>query len=130
MSRIGGKDTKPEKMVRSLLHQMGFRFRLHRRDLPGTPDIVMKRHKMVVFVHGCFWHCHEGCSDSGIPKTNTDFWTAKLKGNVERDKKNEKTLEKLGWRVLKIWECETKDLETLADKLIRELSPRKTICDS
>ena len=123
MSRIGGKDTHPEKRVRSLLHRLGFRFRIHRRDLPGTPDIVLPGRKTVIFVHGCFWHCHEGCKDAGIPKTNTNFWKEKLNKNVERDKKNSDGLKRMGWNVVEIWECETKDLGNLADKLALELSP-------
>jgi DNA mismatch endonuclease (patch repair protein) len=125
MSRIGRKDTRPEKIVRSLLHRLGFRFRLHRRDLPGTPDIVLPCHKTVIFIHGCFWHCHEGCKDSGIPKTNTKFWQEKLNKNMERDKKNSKNLKSLGWNVVKIWECETKDLDTLTQRINFELTHRE-----
>ena len=122
MSRIKGKDTTPEKTVRSMLHRMGFRFRLHKRDLPGSPDIAMPRHNTVIFVHGCFWHCHPGCKDSGIPKTNTIFWQNKLGKNVERDKKNIENLKYLGWNVVVIWECETKDAEGLYKKLKTELT--------
>jgi len=123
MSRIRNKDTRPEKIVRSLLHRLGFRFRLHRRDLPGTPDIVLPGRKAVIFVHGCFWHQHKGCKDSGIPKTNTEFWETKLNKNVERDKKNTAALKQLGWKVLEIWECETENLLPLTNRLLNELSP-------
>ena len=123
MSRIRNKNTRPEKIVRSLLHRLGFRFRLHRRDLPGTPDIVLPGRKAVIFVHGCFWHQHKGCKDSGIPKTNTEFWETKLNKNVERDKKNTAALKQLGWKVLEIWECETENLLHLTNRLFNELSP-------
>ena len=123
MSRIRNKNTRPEKIVRSLLHRSGFRFRLHRRDLPGTPDIVLPGRKAVIFVHGCFWHQHKGCKDSGIPKTNTEFWETKLNKNVEMDKKNAAAIKQLGWKVIEIWECETENLLPLTKRLFNELSP-------
>src|SRR5882762_6318653 len=107
MSRIRGKDTSPEKRVRSQLHRMGFRFRLHRKDLPGNPDIVLPRLRKIVLVHGCFWHGHE-CGKS-MPKSNVEFWTAKLDGNIRRDIKNARLLRAVGWKVLIIWECELRD---------------------
>lgn len=122
MSHITGKDTRPEMIVRSLLHRLGFRFRLHHRDLPGKPDIVLPRRKAVIFVHGCFWHRHQGCKDATIPKTNTGFWLNKLNRNVERDLKAASALKAAGWRVLYVWECETNNLDMLADRLTRELS--------
>ena len=122
MSRIRSKDTRPERIVRSLLHRLGFRFRLHRGDLPGTPDIVLPRLKTVVFVQGCFWHRHEGCKESTIPKTNTAFWRKKFKINVERDRRAQAALEEAGWRVLVVWGCETKDLNKLAARLTNELT--------
>lgn len=122
MSRITAKDTKPEMRIRSLLHMMGYRFRLHRRDLPGTPDIVLPKYRTVVFVHGCFWHQHKGCKNSSIPKTNTEFWQTKLDKNVERDTQNVCALKRLGWEVIEIWECETKDVDSLADRFTKELS--------
>lgn len=117
MSKIKGKDTKPELLVRSIVHRMGFRFRLHRKDLPGKPDMVFPKHRKVIFVHGCFWHAHPGCSRATIPKSNTEFWLRKINGNKERDKRNISLLEELGWRPLVVWECETKDVEKLMDKL-------------
>lgn len=109
MSRIRGKDTKPEKIVRSWLHRQGFRFRLHRKDLPGKPDIVLPKYKTVILVHGCFWHRHPGCPISTTPKTNTKFWEEKFCKNLERDTRNRKALEALGWKVIVVWECEVKD---------------------
>lgn len=124
MARVKGKDTKPELIVRSLLHRMGYRFRLHRKDLPGRPDIVLPRHKKVVLVHGCFWHQHPGCSRSKRPETKSDFWNAKLDRNVERDKETLDALGRLGWAALVIWECETKSPKELTVKL-REFMAKK-----
>ena len=106
MSRIRSKDTSPEKKVRSLLHQMGYRFRLHVKCLPGQPDIVLPKYKKVVFVHGCFWHLHKGCRDGTIPKTQHEKWKTKLERNVERDKVHMKQLRKRGWKAIVVWECE------------------------
>jgi len=108
MSHIRGRDTKPEMFVRSLLHQAGFRFRLYDNTLPGKPDIVLKKYKAVIFVDGCFWHRHKGCRDAADPKTRVVFWEAKFKRTVERDKVQNQALEKLGWNVIRIWECELK----------------------
>lgn len=110
MSRVKNRDTDPELRVRRLLHQTGFRFRLHRRDLPGSPDIVLPRHRKVIFVHGCFWHGH-GCPRGRRPATSVDFWNAKLDGNLVRDRESQRLLESLGWRVLVLWECEIKDTD-------------------
>jgi len=106
MSRIRSRDTAPELKVRSILHRMGFRFRLHVKNLPGRPDIVFPKYKKVIFVHGCFWHLHNGCRDGTIPKTNHKKWKKKLESNVERDKKHVDELKKKGWDVLILWECE------------------------
>jgi len=108
MAAIKGRDTQPEMRVRSLLHSLGFRYRLHRKDLPGKPDIVLPRHHTVIFVHGCFWHCHDCRWGSVVPKTRAEFWADKRRGNVERDAQRTEALEALGWRVLTVWECETK----------------------
>ena len=106
MAAVRSRDTKPEVQVRSLLHRLGFRFRLYDKSLPGKPDIVLKKYKTVIFVNGCFWHHHENCRDSSLPKTNKDFWEKKINSNVERDRRNKEKLIESGWRVLVIWECE------------------------
>lgn len=122
MAQIRSKDTKPEFAVRSLLHKMGYRFRLHRRDLPGNPDIVMPKYRSVIFVHGCFWHFHKKCRDGKIPATNKKYWSKKLQYNQLRDKTNIKKLRDGGWRVLVIWECEVKRrLEKLTTKITKFL---------
>ena len=110
MSRIKSGNTKPEIVVRSLLHKLGYRFRLHRKDLPGKPDIVLPRYNSVVFVHGCFWHRHNGCKKATVPKTKNIFWREKFKGNIERDIKVQEELQSMGWKILIIWECETSDI--------------------
>ena len=109
MSRIHGKNTKPELTVRSLLHRMGYRFRLHRNDLPGKPDIILPKYKTVIFVNGCFWHRHSKCKFAYTPKSRAKFWENKFKNTVERDKNNQKDLMKSGWNILVIWECELED---------------------
>jgi len=119
MSRIKDKNTEPEKRIRSMLHELGYRFRLHRKDLPGRPDVVLPKYKTVIFVHGCFWHRHRGCKYSYQPKSRVEFWKTKFDTNVERDERNTEKLKKLGWRVLIIWECE---LEQKPEKLIRRLT--------
>lgn len=105
MSRIRARDTRPELVVRRAMHARGFRFRLHRKDLPGSPDLVFPRHRVAVFVHGCFWHRHEGCRQAAVPKTRTEFWQAKFAVNVARDRRNEQALLLAGWRVAVVWEC-------------------------
>ena len=117
MAHVKGKDTKPEKLVRSLLHGMGYRFRLHIKTLPGKPDIVLPRYRAAIFVHGCFWHGHEGCRRATIPATRTEFWESKISGNKERDLRNIAALEDLGYRCLTVWQCEMKDSENLKQRL-------------
>jgi len=117
MSRISGGNTKPEITVRKIVHGMGFRFRLHVRKLPGHPDIVLPRHRKIIFVNGCFWHGHQDCARSKRPTTNIEFWNAKIAGNIERDKKNLAALAEAGWQTLVIWGCETKKPELLIEKL-------------
>lgn len=117
MSAVRQKDTKPEIEVRKMLHSMGYRFRLHRKDLPGTPDIYLKRFRTAVFVHGCFWHGHTGCARGKLPATRRDFWKAKQDANRRRDHMNEAQLEAQGIRVLTVWECELKDKEALTARL-------------
>ncbi|MCM2549400.1 MULTISPECIES: very short patch repair endonuclease [Burkholderia] len=109
MSRIKGSNTKPELIVRSLIHRIGYRYRLHGKGLPGRPDLVFSKRRKVIFVHGCFWHRHDGCHLARLPKSRLDFWRPKLEANAERDKEVERRLSELGWKVLTIWECEVKD---------------------
>lgn len=123
MSRIRSRDTKPEIWVRKALHAEGFRFRLHRGDLPGRPDIVLPKYNAVVFVHGCFWHAHH-CQKQRIPATRSEFWNSKFEANVQRDTRNTKALRNAGWRVYKVWECEistTAKRERTMATLIRKL---------
>lgn len=109
MANIRGRDTAPELAVRRIAHRMGLRFRLHRKDLPGRPDLVFPKHRLAVFVHGCFWHRHEGCRHASTPKSRVAFWTEKFAANVARDARQEAALRALGWRVLVIWQCESRD---------------------
>ncbi|MBA3010977.1 MAG: DNA mismatch endonuclease Vsr [Proteobacteria bacterium] len=117
MSRIKNRDTKPELIVRSLLHRKGYRFRLHKKDLPGKPDIILSRFKKIIFVHGCFWHRHEGCCYAYNPKSRISFWQNKFNQNIERDKFVQKELFQMGWQVHVIWECEIKIIELLEKKI-------------
>ncbi len=121
MSRIRGKDTKPEMLVRRLIHSEGYRYRLHRKSLPGSPDLVFPGPRKVVFVHGCFWHQH-GCQISKIPKTRTAYWTEKFERNRTRDEKNRLELEHLGWQMFVVWECETRYDEQLKSKILEFLA--------
>lgn len=128
MSLVKSKNTKPEILVRSFLHRYGFRFRLHRNDLPGHPDIVLPKYQTVIEVRGCFWHQHPGCKAARIPKSHEAFWRDKFARNVKRDKRTEKLLKKLGWHLIVIWECELKKngfLETIPDKIRDRKSSRR-----
>ena len=118
MSRVSGKNTKPELIVRSLLHKMGYRFRLHRQDLPGKPDITLPKFKKVIFIHGCFWHGHENCPRSKRPETNKTFWDNKLDKNIRRDRQHIQELNELGWDSLIIWTCEINSQVDLKLKLL------------
>lgn len=113
MAQVGSKNTSPEICVRKLLHSLGYRFRLHCKDLPGHPDIVLPRYRVCIFVHGCFWHRHSRCARASIPVTNKEFWLEKFQKNSKRDILVKQVLEEAGWRVVVIWECETKNIETL-----------------
>ncbi|WP_107328446.1 very short patch repair endonuclease [Metapseudomonas otitidis] len=120
MKAVRRSNTSGELVVRRLLHGMGLRFRLHLRNLPGTPDIVLPKYKTIIFVHGCFWHRHPGCRYASTPKTRQEFWLPKFAANVERDARKEAQLREMGWRVLVIWECETRGLPELEERLRRE----------
>lgn len=123
MSRIKGKDTKPEMLVRRYLHAHGYRYRLHVKDMPGKPDIVLPKYKTVIFIHGCFWHGHEGCKYYVVPKTRTDWWLNKINTNIANDNKAVAALQQAGWKIITLWECELKPkaidntLSLLSDKL-------------
>lgn len=119
MRSVGRTNTKPEVIVRQMLHRMGLRFRLHRKDLPGTPDLVLSKYRTVVFVHGCFWHRHRNCRKATTPKTRVDFWANKFEQNVVRDCRNVRDSKLEGWNVMTIWECETASPERLRSKLER-----------
>ena len=126
MSRIRGKDTKPELKVRSVLHRMGYRFRLHRKDLPGSPDIDLPRYQTVIMVHGCFWHRHPKCKYAYTPKSRKKFWTKKFSETITRDERNRIALVEGGWTVGVIWECETWNSESLQSKMIEFLGSNST----
>ena len=121
MRRVRGKDTKPERAVRRVAHALGYRFRLHRRDLPGTPDLVFPRLGRAIFVHGCFWHRHEGCARTTTPKTRAAYWREKFEQNIRRDRRNVAALRRLGWEVLVVWECQTFERTELLARLSRFL---------
>ena len=125
MSQVKSKDTKPEMIVRKFLHSNGFRYRLHVKDLPGKPDLVLPKYNSVIFVHGCFWHAHKGCNYFKLPKTNIDFWKEKLFGNKERDEKHTKELTISGWNVIVVWGCDlaSKKRKSRLKNLINEIKP-------
>ncbi|WP_456752727.1 very short patch repair endonuclease [Bradyrhizobium sp. USDA 4461] len=125
MARIRSKDTTPELAVRQALFALGYRYQLHRQDLPGKPDLVFPSRKKVVFVHGCFWHAHAGCSVANMPKSRTEFWQAKFQRNVERDKVNKRALRRMGWSTLTVWECEIKHTDRLVRRVTNYLGPKR-----
>ncbi|MEN5033689.1 very short patch repair endonuclease [Pseudomonas sp. TWI929] len=125
MAAVTGKNTQPEIALRRFLHALGYRFRLHRKDLPGKPDIVMPKLRTCIFVHGCFWHRHAGCRYAVLPKTRSEFWAAKFSRNVERDLENVQALEALGWKVMIVWECEIKQGAGCLGGLHQELQERE-----
>ena len=122
MSQIRSRDTKPEMRVRSIVHRMGYRYRLHKKDLPGKPDIVLVRHRKIIDVHGCFFHMHKCRYGSVVPATNSKFWRTKRLSNVERDRRNLKALKREGWHVMIVWECETRNLPKLSKRIEKFLS--------
>ena len=122
MAKIRGRDTKPEIIVRRLLHHRGFRYRLHAKELPGKPDIVFRPRRKAVFVHGCFWHQHEGCRDGTLPKTRVDYWKRKFAQNRERDAAALAALGRMGWETIVVWECETRDPDAVLARLLRFLA--------
>jgi|ETNmetMinimDraft_22_1059887.scaffolds.fasta_scaffold00032_27 DNA mismatch endonuclease (patch repair protein) len=124
MSRVPGKNTKPEILARSLLHRLGYRFTVNgpkNKKLPGKPDIVLPKYKTALFIHGCFWHRHQGCKHATTPQSNTEYWLPKFERNVQRDRENERRLRELGWKPVVVWECELRNLDTVAAKLIAAL---------
>lgn len=125
MSRIKGKNTKPEMMVRKFLFSKGFRYRLHDKRLPGKPDLVLPKYKTVIFINGCFWHGHESCKYFVVPKTRREWWVEKISKNIENDQKNTNSLLEMGWKVIVLWECElkNKNMELVIDELITEILP-------
>jgi DNA mismatch endonuclease (patch repair protein) len=130
MRRVQGEDTGPERLVRRTLHLMGHRFRIHYHALPGSPDVAFLGRRAVIFVHGCFWHGHKGCKHSRRPTSNVEFWKRKLDRNIQRDRKNIRTLRRTGWKVLVIWECQTKDEGTVASilrRFIERLAPNNYV---
>lgn len=118
MSRIRGKDTSPEMKVRSLVHRLGYRYRLHYEKLPGKPDLAFPIRKKVIFIHGCFWHGHEGCSKGRLPKSNLEYWEPKIARNKERDRENMKSISSDGWRILTVWQCELKNTESSEKRIV------------
>jgi DNA mismatch endonuclease, patch repair protein len=121
MARVRSKNSRPELFVRKLVYALGYRYRLHQRDLPGSPDLVFRPRQRVIFVHGCFWHRHAKCALARMPKSRVDFWSEKLEGNRRRDERNKRALAREGWRVLTIWECQVRDASRLEAKIRRFL---------
>lgn len=129
MSHISGKNTKPEIIIRSIAHSLGYRFRLHKKDLPGKPDIVFPKYKKVIFVNGCFWHGHKNCKRSKLPETNKTFWRNKIEGNKKKDKSNYIRLKKLGWDHMIIWQCKIKasEVDKIKNKIELFIMPNKSV---
>jgi len=130
MRRVHSTDTSAERTIRSLLHAMGFRFRLHRNDLPGKPDVVLPKYRSVVFVHGCFWHRHPACSRASTPAENREYWLPKFERTIRRDQRTTSELRERGWNVVIVWECELKDADALRRRLFSEIADEPSIYDS
>lgn len=126
MSRIRSRNTRPELVVRSIVHRMGYRYRLHKNDLPGKPDLALVRHRKIINVHGCFFHMHDCRYGSVVPRTNAEFWKTKRLSNVERDRRSQAALEANGWQVLVVWECETRKTDMLTKRIARFLGRQRT----
>lgn len=124
MARVRATNTRPERLVRKIAHRLGYRYRLHKKELPGKPDLVFPSREAIIFVHGCFWHRHQGCALARLPKSRLDFWVPKLSANRSRDRRNERALRKLGWRVMVIWECQLRDEDRLVSRIVRFLGKR------
>ncbi|TCK68453.1 very short patch repair endonuclease [Acidipila rosea] len=124
MAAVHSKNTRPEVRVRKLVHALGYRYRLHATNLPGKPDLVFAGRKKIIFVHGCFWHRHEGCRYASTPKSRKEFWESKFGANIDRDKRTQDELQQMGWSVLTVWQCELKDLHKLTERLNDFLSPQ------
>ena len=127
MSRVPSRGSRPEMMVRRLVHGLGFRYRLHGKDLPGRPDLVFSSRRRVIFVHGCFWHRHPGCALARTPKSRVRFWRAKLDGNRERDIANQRKLDTMGWLSLVVWECELRDIQSVTNRVVSFLGQQREI---
>jgi DNA mismatch endonuclease, patch repair protein len=128
MSRIRGKNTKPEMILRKALFKLGYRYRIHKKDLPGKPDIVFTKNKTVIFVHGCFWHFHKDCPEGRIPSTNSTFWKEKLEKNIAKDEKNYEVLRETGWNVIAIWECVVeKKLQDVLSSIEKQIKTNKIL---
>jgi DNA mismatch endonuclease, patch repair protein len=125
MSKVRSSNTAPELAVRRLLHRGGYRFRLHGNDLPGNPDIILPKYKTIILVHGCFWHRHKNCVEASMPQSNIEYWERKFDRNVRRDRRIQRELASLGWRVITVWECQTKNHSRLLAKLRRALTPEQ-----
>ncbi len=125
MSKVSGKETKPEIFIRKFLFAQGFRYRKNDKRFPGKPDIVLPKYKTVIFVHGCFWHGHQNCRKSALPQTNYEFWKNKIQGNTERDKSNQKQLKKLGWKIIVVWQCRIKNRD-LFEKTMKRVVQKIT----
>jgi DNA mismatch endonuclease, patch repair protein len=128
MALVKGKDTKPEMAVRQKLHRLGYRYRVHRKDLPGKPDLAFSRLRKAIFVHGCFWHGHDNCSYGRLPKSNLEYWSRKLERNKERDAENIRCLLEMGWEVAVVWQCELKDIDAVVAKLVDFLKRKESTC--
>lgn len=126
MARIRSSNTIPEKIIRNIVRKMGYKFKVNNKNLPGKPDIILDNHHVAIFVHGCFWHCHKGCKDFRIPKTNISFWKSKLNKNAQRDKRSQIKLRNMRWKTIIIWECELNNIQSLKNRIRAKTKPNKS----